>query len=310
MKLRLPLVLTALAIALPGQNRDPDAEAVRDKRGVTKQLNPGGDDGEDKSATEDGKAIKMSPEEIANAGVRRGAGSLCKLYLHTKPARLMPGQSGIVIITAALGGQAVLPSPAPIELASPLQQGAVTLGNLQVAPAKLGQGTAAAYIGRPVYDNTARIEMPITVASNAVVGTSLNVAVELRFELFDGKSGQSIGKFLDRAMGQVEVGPSHDPDVRGGYTPPTAAPTAGDVVGSGDDAANGGAAKPTVPKEGVGAAEPLPVVAPPPEAKPEQEAAPSGPLDVNAEGGVPSMLLIGGGALLGAVVLLLVGKRK
>ncbi|MFO1077676.1 MAG: hypothetical protein U1E73_08110 [Planctomycetota bacterium] len=309
MMLRSLTVLTTLAMALPCQGRNPDEGGViLEKRAPVKKVDPAGDDAAAEKEGPDGASVKMTPEQIANAAARRGAGNLCRFYLHTKPAKLMPGQSGTIIITAALGGAAVMASPTPLEVVSPMQQGMFSIGNPEFAPAKVAQETAPAFAGRPVYDNTARIELPVTLAAGAKVGQQLNLVVEMRFELFDGKSGQSIGKFLDRATGQLEVGASHDPAVVGGYTPP-AVDSAGPQAGAAhlDDSAV--AAAQATGKEAIGAAAPAPVSgqqAAPAPAKPTSSTS----LEVPEEGGFPPLLLIGGGALLAAVVLLLLGRRK
>lgn len=303
MKFRCLLVLSFLLTAAAAQGRQkpgqkPGREIGREPQGVVN------DAGETVAA--DGP--DSMPKVPTEPGVRRGASSFCQFHVHSKPAKLLPGQTGTLIITAVLKGQAVLPSPAPLLIKSGAQQGALTLGAHEVRPAGLGR-LAKGYVGRPVHDNWATIEMPVTVAANAAMGSRHPVSVELEFDLFDGVSALTIGKFGDRAVGTIEVGRTLDPEVRGGYTAPIEAIERGQPAGNhADPTVN--ATAPEQPNEALGGAEPTaPGMTPePPPVEPEPDS--NGPAPaVSDEAGMPWLLIGGGGALV-VLVLLLALKKK
>lgn len=304
MILRSILVVSFLLVVAPAQvKQDPPARKPDPTAGEA--LNDAGEP----MFTTDGRGAKLTPEQRALAGVRRGASSHCQFLLHTRPTKLMPGETGKLIVTAVLKGKAVLPSPAPLEVTSANQQGVFSLGPAEFRPARIGR-LEKGYVGRPVYDNYMMLEMPITVSTDAKVGQQHNVAVEMKFDLYDGDTAQSIGTFVDRAMGRVEIGRSFDPAVRGGYTPPAAAEVpaepaavgngADDAAGNGRDPARtealGGAANRTVDEQPA-AAEPAPA-----------QGAESDPVVTDDESSL-WILFAAGGALL-AAVLLLAFKRK
>lgn len=289
----LPLLLTTLVAqqrgGLPELGRKP-------KPGV--RVNDSGEPIRDTGDSRPGKANAVSQP-------RRGASSFCQFYVHSKPARLMPGQQGTLIITAVLKGKAVLPAPAPIAVKSPPQQGFFTLGSAVFQPARPGR-LAQAYLGRPVYDNWVIMEMPVTVGGEAPMGSKQTIAVELEFELFDGGSAQSIGKFGDRAVGSIEIGEAPDPEVRGGFVPVA-------VV-----------SQPGLSSPGEVAVEPVPVADSTPAiggsdavavpAEPVQQPDGNERIDESAplvadEDQLPWALIGGGGALL-VLVLLLAKKRR
>jgi hypothetical protein len=115
-------------------------------------------------------------------------------------------------------------------MVGPTAQGSLMLGALSPQPAGPGR-LAAAYLGRPVYDNYAVFEVPVTMAGDAALGSKHVAAVDMRFDLFDGNTAQPIGRFVDRVSMEIEVGRVADPDVRGlargASAPPAEAPTTG-----------------------------------------------------------------------------------
>lgn len=235
------------------------------------------------------------------------AAAFCRFYAAIKPAKLMPGQSGTMIVTAALSGQAVIPAPAPLERVGAAQCGIVTLGAAVCRPAEPGR-LAPAYLGRPVYDNYAVIEIPITMAADAELGKKQAVQVDLRFDIHDGASAQLIGKFIDRAVAEVEVGRALDPAVQGGMSTDAGAGPS-DTTGSASvgAAAAGGNVHAEPPRVITGEAT-LPAkesagVTPRAE-DPEHE-----PLAAPDEGIGLMPILVGGGTVV-LLILLLVARRR
>lgn len=256
----------------------------------------------------------LTPEERLARSVRHNASAFCRFVPALKPQKLMPGQTGMLVVSAVFTGQAVMPSPAPLQMLGAPQQGFVTLGGLQMRPAENGRH-AAAYVGRPVYDNYAIFELPVTVASDAQIGAKQAVGIDLQFDIYDGGSGQPIGRFIDRVNVEVEVGRVADPPVQGGFpgqgsdsvpapdAPPAAAAVAASAAGSAPvtDHAPALAGQPVVPAstDAPPAASPQPAAATEPDWSTMQDDA----------GGMPWPLWVGGGVLLLGLVLLLARKR-
>lgn len=325
----LPLLL--LATWLPGQDdrltekeqemekrirmRAERAESPEEREKLeTLQKERRDKEGSDGDGMSEEEALKrLTPEERLARTVRTNASAFCRFVAAIKPPKLMPGQSGVMVVSALLNGQAVLPSPPPMEMTGARQQGFVTLGEIGFHPAGLAS-QAAGYAGRPVYDNYAIFEIPVTVAADASVGTKQPVVVDLRFDIYDGVTAQPIGRFFDRATAEVEVGRMLDPMVQGGR-PAAAAPA--DVDPSTASAGGTTAANPGTPTETAGkvirgqeptlASEPDGV----PSATTPQPAAPIGDwAPIPDDGGMlPLPVWLGGGALL-VVIVLMLARRK
>lgn len=311
----LPLLL--LAAWLPGQeDRLSEREAEMERR-IKERMERGGEkdaqfEKELSGEAEEQALQSLTPEERLARNVRSNASAFCRFVAAIKPQKLMPGQSGVMVVSALLNGQAVLPSPPPMEMIGARQHGIVSLGELSFHPADLGRH-AAGYAGRPVYDNYAVFEIPISVAADATIGTKQPVSIDLRFDIYDGVSAQPIGRFVDRVTTEVEVGKALDPAVAGGRGRPV-------VAGAGASAA-GESPRPAGATPGpVGTAEERIIVAQDPHvvapiAPPEVGTAPvppaeANPLSVADDGSIlPLPVWIGVGGLLLALVLLLARKK-
>ena len=71
--------------------------------------------GDGREAATDANWEQMSPEEKLRSNVRRGAKTYCRFNVSCRPAQLLPGQSGVLMIVASLLGSAVLPTPLKLE---------------------------------------------------------------------------------------------------------------------------------------------------------------------------------------------------
>jgi hypothetical protein len=252
-----------------------------------------------------GEDEMLTPEQRLERNIITGASALCRFQASVTPPRLLPGQTGILRIVASLQGDAVIPSPAPLEVLSGPNQGPITLGASTIRPAAPGQ-LAKAYLGRPVYDNYAVLEMPVTMGMEAELGKKHQVKVDLKFDLFSGTSGTVFGRYLDHATAEIEVGSSPVPVAGAAPAALPSTPAANEVPVTSPPAAGpaGDAAGATGPVQGhvIAPAEPAPspvAVAPTPNVLPT----------ASAEGELPPFLLIGGGALLLVVVLLFVRRK-
>lgn len=225
--------LLLLIAALPGQEatQNPDSRqrqnrmdariqaakerAAKEGKDWAKEI--GGKEGMSAEELEHLAKLQIEAEEQKN-GVR-GAGAFCRFVASAKPAKLMPGQSGTMRVTALLSGQAVLQAPAGMEILSGTRQGLVSFGAPTFQPAENAK-LAPAYLGHPVYDNYLVFDLPVTMAPDAEVGKKQPIQLDLRFEIFDGTTAQSIGRFIDRAATEIEVGSVPDPAVKGGASAP------------------------------------------------------------------------------------------
>ena len=301
MLFRTLLALVCLNTIAPCQNGEAGEEVHPD---VTRRLNEAKEKSQGRGDKEIDKKENLTPEQMLARNITSGASAFCRFYATVKPNKLMPGQSGVVSVAAILLGDAVIPSPPPLELIGAAQQGVVGLGAMAFLPAEPGKH-AKGYLGRPVYDNYAIFEVPVTVAPDAEIGKKQRVAIDMRFDLYDGNSGQPVGRFVDQVSTEIEIGRALDPAVavaRDGAArssakttiEPTALPPVAEP-------------KPQ-PRELEGkvitpAAAPLPV--------PQQpDGAPELPVGVDAsETLLPLPMLVGGGVLLLGIVLLLARKK-
>ncbi len=309
--LRLLPGLLCLAAALPSQGEgEEDVKTTEEMRRAKAAAREARGARGEKGEKGEPDFENLTPEERLARHVTSGASAYCRFLATVKPEKLMPGQSGTMMILATLQGDAVMPSPPPVlEVVNSAQQGHVTLGALAPRPATAGRH-ARGYLGRPVYDNYALLEVPVTMAPNAPLGSKHDVSVELKFDLYDGNSAQPIGRFLDRVTTTVEVGAVLDPAVQG-----RRATGAGDVVPaaatpepepSPDEPRTADAPEPPTGLEANAVVPPASAQPPSPAPSAADEPGPALGAD---DGGMPVPLLIGGGALVLAVVVLLARRR-
>ncbi|HEX5051080.1 MAG TPA: hypothetical protein VFZ65_04860 [Planctomycetota bacterium] len=310
MLLRVIATLLCLSTVMPCQERGGDVQGLEDMVRRRAAKAQGKEDGMEGKISEDEWA-KLTPEQRLARNVTHGASAYCKFMAAVKPAKLMPGQTGVVVVSAILLGSAVLPAPAPMEMVAAPQQGLLSLGRMTVLPPDAGK-LAKAYIGRPVYDNYAVLEVPITVSPEAEVGKKQVVSIDMRFDLYDGNSAQPVGRFFDRVTTEVEFGRVADPVVKGfqGASTPEVGVSA--QIAAEPGASTSKPARDEPPARVVQGADPT--LPEPGKAAPEvatlPEPRPTPPLDAGDSAlPLPLPLLVGGGALLGLIVLLL-ARRK
>ena len=311
---RILAVLVLLVAVMPAQSAEGEGDltpdqikAMRSARIQKGQLKKGESDAE-----REARWAAMTPDERLDANKRRGSKAHCRFVATCRPPKLLPGQSGVMLVTAILQGQAVLPAPLSMTMSPRVKPNSVQIGTLIAHEAMPGT-MAKAYLGRPVYENTAVFEVPVTMGTNAKLGEKTPVAVDLQFDIYHGDSGQAIGRFIERVSTDVEVAAHVDPQVAGRVSRPKAEPKRAPVVPtpvtnsvktSGDDS-DSDAAGPkgkVIPVQGP--AEPAPEVT-------ETETEESGDLPSmkGTDAGLPWMLILGGGGFLLVIVLLLLRKK-
>lgn len=134
----------------------------------------------------------------------------CRFDGSIQPRRLMPGQTGKLIVTMMLEGDSVMTSPSTLSMNA--AQGGMALGAWSMLPAQPGR-IASAYMGQPVYDNWAVIEATVTMPSEARLGEKRSAVLDLEFDLHSGSTGQSLGHFRDSVTVPCEVGVALNPNV-------------------------------------------------------------------------------------------------
>ena len=79
-----------------------------------------------------GKWANMTPEERLNASIRRDAKGHCRFVAACRPAKLMPGESGTLLISAILQGSAVLPAPLQMTMTPRVPAESIAVGDMVV----------------------------------------------------------------------------------------------------------------------------------------------------------------------------------
>ncbi|MEZ6038333.1 MAG: hypothetical protein R3F29_12690 [Planctomycetota bacterium] len=308
--------IASLAMALPAQEEeggDPSLTRLKMQRRDKEMEGMSDDDRMKLESREKEEWANLTPEQRLERRTRRGASTHCQFVASVRPAKLLPGQSGTMVVAALLKGNAVLPAPAPVELLRALTEAPVDLGPLAVRPAELG-ADAQAYRGKPVYENYAWFEIPVTMRQDAKLGDKHRLAVDLKFDLYDGGSAMPIGRFLEQVAAEVEVGAAIDPSVAGHRAPSAQATPAAQPVGSAPVVKPVDEPGPIASGDAIQAKESVdsPAVVPEPSAAPTPAAGAGGGdvLPVASEEGLPMPLLIGGGVFALLLVLLLVLRRK
>jgi hypothetical protein len=317
MSFRICLGLLFAAAVLPAQREgerparpDPTGEISEQGESDVKIVEGRGTKEEMLRAQEKAEEANLTPEERLARHVTHGAQAHCRLVTSMKPAKLMPGQTGTMTIAAMLQGRAVIPTTSPLEMLSTGQPGPYSVGAMLVRPAENGR-IEKGYLGRPVYENYMVVDVPVTMAGDAQVGKKAVVAVDLKFDLYDGTSAMPIGRFIERATYEVEIGSAADPAVRG--SGPAAQPTV-DATPGRDTVPAPAVRKPDADTAAPLQATPVPVSPPTPAADtlPTNASTPSAPVGtpMTDEEGLPPVLLVGAGAVLIVVLLLVFGRKK
>jgi len=215
---RLLRTVLALTFALPLVAQDePSAQDSKQGGGAGAAGGKGGIRAVDVEAVEKSEKEGYDPETGAKNGFTldkqpsiQTARGHCRFDGAIQPRRLMPGQTGKLILTMMLEGDSVMTAPSSLSLKS--AQGGMTLGAWSMLPAQSGR-IAPAYMGQPVYDNWAVIEATVTMPSEARLGEKRSAVLDLEFDLNSGSTGQSLGHFRDSVSVPCEVGVSLNPNV-------------------------------------------------------------------------------------------------
>ena len=124
----------------------------------------------------------------------RGARGHCTFSASVQPERLLPGQTGTVVVNMIFQGEAVMLASSPCTVRTQGGPPNLTFGPAQLDPARVGGKLAKQFAGQPVYDNWATIRVPATLASAVKLGQKVQGSLELKFDLYNSATGQPIGQ--------------------------------------------------------------------------------------------------------------------
>ena len=211
-------VLTlVLAMPLMAQDAPQGVQDAKQGGGAGAGGSKGGIRAVDTEAVEKSEKEGYDPETGAKTGFTldkqptiQTARGHCRFDGTIQPRRLMPGQTGKLILTMMLEGDSVMPAPSTLSLKG--AQGGMAIGSWSMLPAQPGR-IAPAYMGQPVYDNWAVIEATVTMPSEARLGEKRSAVLDLEFDLSSGSTGQSFGHFRESVSVPCEVGVALNPNV-------------------------------------------------------------------------------------------------
>lgn len=211
---RIPVAILISLLALPVVAQDKPADGGGAKAGSGK----GGVQAADQESV-DGAKEEGGPDGTGKEGFTLdktprvlGARGHCRFDGAVQPKRLLPGQTGALMVTMMLEGDSVMTSPSTLTLQE--VPGSIPIGQWSLRPPTQGR-VAQAYLGQPVYDNWAVMEVSVTMPSEARLGEKRNVVLALEFDLNSGSTGQPLGHFRENYTVAVEVGASAKPAIQG-----------------------------------------------------------------------------------------------
>jgi len=146
---------------------------------------------------------QLSPEQLQKH--KNSPGAAYASYSATcEPPRIAPGQSGTLRLMMLLKQDAVMPPSGASNIELQPVQGPLAFGTPQLRPARPAQ-LAEAFRGKAAFDDFAVFDIPVTVGATATAGAH-PVNLSLAYELYRGKTGGWIDRFLDRVEVEVLVG--------------------------------------------------------------------------------------------------------
>lgn len=235
----------------------------------------------------------------------RTAAGFCRLEGSVTPKSLLPGETGKLRIVMMMENGAVLPAPPRLVVEQTPGQG-MEVGAMTMEPARIGR-LEKAYLGKPVYDNWAVLEMPVTMSRTAALGQQMASAVDLDFDLFQGATGNQIGTFRDRVVFRCQVGLALNPAIQSvGHAPAVGDPHPAETSPSPvAPAAAANSATPPVAPDRITAHASVPAPGPTAPSNPGSE-----PPPMTAQEASNSTVLVVGAVALFAVIGLLLLKRR
>jgi len=168
-------------------------EAKQLEQQKLEQIAVDGTDGDSKAAA----PVAMNPAALAN---------LVYAHVNTRPRRLAPGESGLLVVVLALHTPAVIPGDAAVSLTYEPRQGPLSLGTFSVLPATPGT-LETKFKGQLVHDNTLTVEVPLTIAPDAGFGEA-SVSLNLATTVANGSTGVGMGALALPIPGKVKIGKS------------------------------------------------------------------------------------------------------
>lgn len=150
-----------------------------------------------------GFKLDKAPQIVSARGHCRFDGSV-------QPRRLLPGQSGKLLVTMMLEGDSVMLGPEALKVTP--AAGSMAVDSWKLLPPTVAR-IAHAYKGRPVYDNWAVIEGTVSMPADARLGEKRNVVLQLEMDLHSGTNSEFFGHFVETVTVPCEVGVTANPVV-------------------------------------------------------------------------------------------------
>ena len=120
------------------------------------------------------------------------------------PSRIAPGGNGTLIIMLSLLDTTVIQAGAAIEVGYDAKQAPVTLAQWTIDPPKPGKQVGV-FQGKPVYDDTGMIRIPIAVDATTKFG-KYPVDLALQIPLHESRAGKPIGVYSQTLRAEIVVG--------------------------------------------------------------------------------------------------------
>jgi hypothetical protein len=264
--------------------------------------------------TEEGFADEKAQQLAAGEGDMKGRPTVrtdlvrfCDFIGSARPSPIPPGATGTFNVIAILKGDGVISDATSVTLDYQRKQGPLILGEPIWPAAKPGK-LAAGFLGRPVFEDTMVVSIPVTVAPGTAFGNHA-VLANVTANLTQGSNGVVIGEIKAMVNAAVNVGPA---SVLLNVPDRAASP---EKAAAGNQATTGKHGEPTAGEVG----KPAPTAQPTGQALTPAEPAgqghddptptPEGPRAPEKEG--PSLLLlVGGGFAVLLLAVLLLAKKK
>lgn len=210
---RRAAVLTATAVlAAPLlMAQDPDVPVVRPPQPVRQVV----DDAKNGARTIEEETLELEKAQLAEGDVDAAKvvgpppiGSDLAFHmaptLGFEPRRIAPGASGVARLVLSMQRDSVLAVGTHLEIVCPTTEQA-RFGPWALAEPQIGS-SAGAFRGRPVYENYALVEMPVTVTAGTAHG-KYPIRMMVVADITDARTGTTTRRAQAQAVGELVVGP-------------------------------------------------------------------------------------------------------
>lgn len=301
--------LLLCCVSLAGLLRAQNPDKIDQKRGSG--------DIPDAGVTEEGMADEKVQKLMGADGEVKGKTHptgrtdlprFCDFIGSARPSPMPPGTSGTFNVIAVLKGDGVISDASGVKLDYQRQQGPLSLGEPMWPTARPGK-LAAAFEGRPVFEDTMVVSIPVTVVAGTPFG-KYAVQAQVSANLSQGSNGGALGELKTTVTAVVEVAPATaalDVASRGPEAPSTtnAEAAAHDPKSAAHQSGSGAA--PTAAMQARGQALAPEMVNGDDAQDPTSPTSPPRPPEKD---GQSMLLMVGGGFLALLLIVLLLAKKR